>query len=77
MARGFFAFWSPAVSHDHLDAVAVDSNSRPRRTPGREAGVASRLPSGQIVGVSSTISLCGSTMNFQPSLGSRNRTRVG
>lgn len=35
------------------------------------------LPSGQIVGVSSMTSLCGSTMNLQPSLGSMNRTRVG
>ncbi len=39
--------------------------------------IVANLPSGQIVGVSSMISLCGSTTNFQPSLGSRNRTRVG
>lgn len=39
--------------------------------------IEANLPSDQIVGVSSTISLCGSTMNLQPSLGSRNRTRVG
>lgn len=51
---------------------ALDAGSRVR-----PRGTLSGVPSGQIVGVSSTISLCGSTTNFQPSLGSRNRTRVG
>lgn len=37
----------------------------------------SGLLSAQIVGVSSIVSWCGSTMNFQPTLGSMNRTRVG
>jgi len=54
----------------------IPLRSRDRRKPTRRRrGL--RPPSGQIVGVSSTTSLCGSTTNFQPSLGSRNRTRVG
>ncbi|MEU8508566.1 hypothetical protein AB0C40_28420 [Streptomyces brevispora] len=32
--RGFFVAWSPAVSHDHLDAVAAECKTRPRRTLG-------------------------------------------
>lgn len=44
---------------------------------GSHGAMTPNLLSDQIVGVSSTTSLCGSTTNFQPSLGSRNRTRVG
>lgn len=64
------------------NAEATDEAHGEREEPvseltGSHGAMTPNLLSDQIVGVSSTTSLCGSTTNFQPSLGSRNRTRVG
>lgn len=64
------------------NAEATDEDHGEREEPvseltGSHGAMTPNLLSDQIVGVSSTTSLCGSTTNFQPSLGSRNRTRVG
>ncbi len=70
----------PTKRDNQASGLPVRPNKRRRarqQADGLPRKVEANLPSGQIVGVSSTISLCGSTMNLQPSLGSRNRTRVG
>lgn len=64
------------------NAEATDEAHGGREEPvseltGSHGAMTPNLLSDQIVGVSSTTSLCGSTTNFQPSLGSRKRTRVG
>lgn len=68
-----------ATDEDHGEREEpVSKREEPvSKLTGSHGAMTPNLLSDQIVGVSSTTSLCGSTTNFQPSLGSRNRTRVG
>lgn len=67
----------PVAPHPGTRLLSGKRRGARQQADGLPRKTGANVSSGQIVGVSSTTSLCGSIMNFQPSLGFRNRTRVG